>query len=228
MAEVEVKDSGKGGKKKGQQKKMKIHVDFTPMVDMNMLLITFFMFCTTLSKPQTMEISMPTNDKVTEEEQNKVRESEAITILLGDNDRVFYYLGQPKYEDYTSLVESSYGADGLRALLLERNKTVVNKVKELKERKKRKEIDEVVFDSLVTEAKKTKGSPVVMIKAKLADENGKNGASYRNLIDALDEMIICDIGRYAIVDITEGDLFLMENYEKKGALSDQIDTALKN
>ena len=33
MAEVEVKDSGKGGKK-GQQKKMKIHVDFTPMVDM--------------------------------------------------------------------------------------------------------------------------------------------------------------------------------------------------
>ena len=226
MAEVEVKDSGKGGKK-GQQKKMKIHVDFTPMVDMNMLLITFFMFCTTLSKPQTMEISMPTNDKVTEEEQNKVKESEAITILLGDNDRVFYYLGQPKYEDYTSLVESSYGADGLRALLLERNKTVVNKVKDLKERKKRKEIDEVAYDSLVSEAKKTKGSPVVMIKAKLADENGKNGASYRNLIDALDEMIICDIGRYAIVDMTEGDLFLMENYEKKGALSDQIDTALK-
>ena len=66
-----------------------------------------------------------------------------------------------------------------------------------------------------------------MIKAKLADENGQNGASYRNLIDALDEMIICDIGRYAIVDITEGDLFLMENYEKKGALSDQIDTSLK-
>lgn len=227
MAEVEVKDSGKGGKK-GQQKKMKIHVDFTPMVDMNMLLITFFMFCTTLSKPQTMEISMPTNDKVTEEEQNKVKESEAITILLGDNDRVFYYLGQPKYEDYTSLVESSYTADGLRALLLERNKTVVAKVKDLKERKKREEIDEVTYDSLVTEAKKTKGSPVVMIKAKLADENGKNGASYRNLIDALDEMIICDIGRYAIVDITEGDLFLMENYEMKGALSDQIDTSIKN
>ena len=228
MAEVEVKDSGKGGKK-GQQKKMKIHVDFTPMVDMNMLLITFFMFCTTLSKPQTMEISMPTNDKVTEEEQNKVKESEAITILLGDNDRVFYYLGQPKYEDYTSLVESSYGADGIRALLLDRNKTVVDKVKTLKERKKREEIDEVTYDSLMTEAKKTKGSPVVMIKAKLPDEEtGSKGATYRNLVDALDEMIICSIGRYAIVDITEGDLFLMENYEKKGALSDQIDTALKN
>ena len=214
MAEVEVKDSGKGGKK-GQQKKMKIHVDFTPMVDMNMLLITFFMFCTTLSKPQTMEISMPTNDKVTEEEQNKVKASEAITILLGDNDRVFYYLGEPQYEDYTSLIETSYNADGIRALLLDRNKEVVAKVKDLKERKKR-------------EAKKAKGAPVVMIKAKLPDEEGKNGATYRNLIDALDEMIICSIGKYAIVDITEGDLFLMENYEKKGALSDQIDTSKKN
>ena len=42
---------------------MTVRVDFTPMVDMNMLLITFFMLCTTLSKPQTMEISMPSNDK---------------------------------------------------------------------------------------------------------------------------------------------------------------------
>ena len=205
MAEVEVKDSGKGGKK-GQQKKMKIHVDFTPMVDMNMLLI----------------------DKVTEEEQNKVKASEAITILLGDNDRVFYYLGEPQYEDYTSLIETSYNADGIRALLLDRNKEVVAKVKDLKERKKREEISEEVFDSLVVDAKKAKGAPVVMIKAKLPDEEGKNGATYRNLIDALDEMIICSIGKYAIVDITEGDLFLMENYEKKGALSDQIDTSKKN
>ena len=53
MAEVEVKDSGKGGKK-GQQKKMKIHVDFTPMVDLIMLFISFFWFCTSLSIPQTM------------------------------------------------------------------------------------------------------------------------------------------------------------------------------
>lgn len=48
--------------------------DFTPMVDMNMLLITFFMLCTSLSKPQTMEISMPSNDKsITEEQQSKVK-----------------------------------------------------------------------------------------------------------------------------------------------------------
>ena len=70
MAEIQ-ESSGKTGK--SQQKKFSVRVDFTPMVDMNMLLITFFMLCTSLSKPQTMEISMPTNDKVTEEEQTKIK-----------------------------------------------------------------------------------------------------------------------------------------------------------
>ncbi len=49
-------------KKESKQKKMNVRVDFTPMVDMLMLLITFFMLCTSLSKPQTMELTMPSND----------------------------------------------------------------------------------------------------------------------------------------------------------------------
>ena len=64
---AEVKQSG-GEEKKGKPKKQTLRVDFTPMVDMNMLLITFFMFCTTLSKPQIMDIAMPTDQKLTEEE----------------------------------------------------------------------------------------------------------------------------------------------------------------
>ena len=80
-AEVQ-ESSGKRGK--GKQKKMTVRVDFTPMVDMNMLLITFFMLCTTLSKPQTMEISMPSNDKdITEQQKSMVKASQAITLLLG-------------------------------------------------------------------------------------------------------------------------------------------------
>ena len=72
MAEIQESGNKKGGKSK--QKKMTVRVDFTPMVDMNMLLITFFMLCTSLSKPQTMEISMPSNDKtITEEQQTKSR-----------------------------------------------------------------------------------------------------------------------------------------------------------
>ena len=86
MAEVNT-DKEKNDGKKGKQKKMTVRVDFTPMVDMNMLLITFFMLCTSLSKPQTMEISMPSKDQVTEAEQTKVKASKAITLLLGEEDK---------------------------------------------------------------------------------------------------------------------------------------------
>ena len=95
---AEIQDSGK--KKSSKQKKMTVRVDFTPMVDMNMLLITFFMLCTSLSKPQTMEISMPTNDKnITEEQQNKVKASQALTLLLDGNNKLYYYEGEPNYKE---------------------------------------------------------------------------------------------------------------------------------
>ena len=55
----------KGGSK---QKKMNSRVDFTPMVDMIMLLVTFFMLCTTLLKPQTMELSMPSDKEAVTED----------------------------------------------------------------------------------------------------------------------------------------------------------------
>ena len=164
MAEVQQKDNG--GKQKGKQKKMTIRVDFTPMVDMNMLLITFFMLCTSLSKPQTMEISMPSNDKVSEEEQNKVQASRAITVLLGGDDQLYYYTGEPSYEDYTSLKVTSYKADGLRALLLNRNREVVAKMDQLKKDKAENRLTEEQYDEKVAELRKTeKTSPIVLIKA---------------------------------------------------------------
>uniref|UniRef100_UPI0020C4304E ExbD/TolR family protein n=1 Tax=Salmonella enterica TaxID=28901 RepID=UPI0020C4304E len=58
-----------------------VRVDFTPMVDMNMLLITFFMLCTTMIKSQTLQIALPSNEKVEKQDQNKVKKSEAITVI---------------------------------------------------------------------------------------------------------------------------------------------------
>ncbi|KAA6307548.1 hypothetical protein EZS27_040782, partial [termite gut metagenome] len=198
---------------KGKQKKMTVRVDFTPMVDMNMLLITFFMLCTSLSKPQTMEISMPTNDKnITEEEQNKVKASQAITVLLSSGDKIYYYEGEPNYKDYTSLKESAYTPEGLRGLLLQKNKDAVRQVNELKEKKKNLEIADEDYAKQVSELKNGKDTPVIIIKA-------TDDATYKNLIDALDEMQICDIGKYVITEIADADKFLIENYEKKGELS---------
>ena len=212
-AEVQESNKKKGGK--GKQKKMTVRVDFTPMVDMNMLLITFFMLCTSLSKPQTMEISMPSNDKsITEEQQNKVKASQAITLLLAGDDKIYYYEGEPDYKDYNSLKTSSYNPDGLRAMLLQRNRAAVQEVNQLKQQKLDLQITDQEYTDKVTEIKSGKDTPVVIIKA-------TDQSTYRNLVDTLDEMQICNIGKYVIVDIAEGDEFLLKNYETKGELSKQ-------
>ena len=217
MAEIQENNSGKGKEGKGKQKKMTIRVDFTPMVDMNMLLITFFMLCTSLSKPQTMEISMPTKD-TQEDMQTKVAASRAITLLLGEDDKVYYYLGEPNYQDYTSLKETTYTPDGLRAVLLARNANVVARINELKKKKLDGEITEEEFKTQSTEIKKDENAPVVSIK-------GTDESSYKNLIDALDAMQICDISLYAIVPIAEGDLWLIKNLKSAGDLGKNSEMA---
>ena len=217
MAEIQSNEGG-GKKKKGgsKQKKLSVHIDFTPMVDMNMLLITFFMLCTSLSKPQTMEISMPSNDKnVTEQDRDQVKASQAITLVLSGHDSVFYYTGQPDYKNYNSLKQTSYNADGIRAFLLKRNAEAVDKINKLKQDKLQRKITQQDFTKQVSDIKSGKGTPVVIIKA--ADR-----ANYKNLIDALDEMQICNIGKYVIDKITPGDLFLIKNFETKGAYSNKF------
>ena len=219
MAEV---NTGGGDKpKKGKPHKKETRVDFTPMVDMNMLLITFFMLCTSMSKPQTMEIVMPTKDKnLTEQEKNKVKDTNAITLILGADDKVYYYLGKPNYNDYSSTKVANYGGaedkNSLRSLLLERNKVGVAQVQKLKQLKYKKQISDEDFTKQIAEIKNSKDGQVVIIKP--TDES-----TYMNLIDALDEMQICSIGKYAIVDVEAGDKYLVENLQKQGALTKASD-----
>ncbi|MBD8389819.1 biopolymer transporter ExbD [Dysgonomonas sp. BGC7] len=205
-------DTGGGEEKKGKPKKQTLRVDFTPMVDMNMLLITFFMFCTTLSKPQIMDIAMPTDEKLTKEDEVKVKDSKSVTLLLGDDNKVYYYTGIPDYTDYTTLKETNYSPEGLRALLLERNKDVVDQMRELRHEKyvTNKKMSDDVFKERSREIKGVKDGQVVVIKP-------TSESTYKNLVDALDEMQICSIDKYAIVDMTEGDQYLLENLKTKGA-----------
>ena len=107
-------------KKESKQKKINVRVDFTPMVDMLMLLITFFMLCTTLSKPQTMELTMPSNDDTTTDEQkNEAKASETVTIYVAANNKILYGEGIPQYDNPNWLKETTWGNDGIRKALRE-------------------------------------------------------------------------------------------------------------
>jgi biopolymer transport protein ExbD len=203
MSEISTESSG-GKKGKKKSKKVSTRIDFTPMVDLGFLLITFFMLTTTMIKPQTMEIAMPSKDKVPEEEQTKVKASRAITIILEKNNEVYYYEGTRENDIDPKVNKTDFSASGIREFLIKRNYDVMVKVEELNKEKARTEMKQEEYDKRKNEIIADKKAPIVLIKA-------TNDASYRNLVDILDEMAICNIGRYAIVDITEYDIELLKS-----------------
>ncbi len=106
-------------KNASKQKKKDTRVDFTPMVDMMMLLITFFMLCTTLSKPQSMQLTMPSNDKNLEKEDKSVtKASHTVTIYLAADNKIYYVAGLPEYDKPECLKETTWGRSGIRDVLI--------------------------------------------------------------------------------------------------------------
>jgi biopolymer transport protein ExbD len=205
--------------KKSRQKKSQTRVDFTPMVDMMMLLITFFMLCTSLAKPQTMELSMPTNDKNLEDQDKSVtKASYTITIYVTADNQIHYVEGMPKYDDPTCLKKTTWGKDGIRKVLITHvtedntqpiQQVMLAKAKLDQKRHQNPKFTQQMYDD---ELRKIKAGEIdgnkiqtmtIIIKA-------TDNASYLNVVDALDEMQICSVGKYVIDKITPDDLKLLE------------------
>jgi len=183
-------DSGgdSGGHKKGpgvkKAKKLSTRVDMTPMVDLGFLLITFFIFTTTMSSPTTMDLFMP-KDTNKDEEQNKAKESGALTLLLGKNNVIYYYEGQLK-DDASNFKTATFKE--IRSIIINKKKDVMAAH---------------VHDASCEETwKKNNGDKnscrdkdlVVVIKP---DED----ATFKNTVDILDEMTINEVKRFAMVDL---------------------------
>jgi biopolymer transport protein ExbD len=214
MAEI-IENEGGGGHKKGKRraKKTPAHIDMTPMVDLACLLLTFFMLTTAFSKPKVMEIVLPSKDVV--KNPPKVDDSRVVTVILAENDQIFYYngLADPTKGSLPVLIKSNYGKDGIRKMLLARNKDLFDKVYfyndsltrglgKYKANQPKDSIDKQV--KRMRSADKT--GPIVLIKA-------AEGVTYGNLVDIIDEMAITSVARYAVVDL---------NYVEKKMLSDAL------
>jgi biopolymer transport protein ExbD len=171
MASIEAAGGG-GGHKKGpgvkKGKKLSTTVDLTPLVDLAFLLITFFIFTTTMSTPTAMNLFLP-KDTEKPEDQNKAKESGALTILLSKDRSVFYY-------------EGLLATDGSNFKQMPFSE-VRNLIMDKKSRTKAEDL-------------------VIVIKP-------TEYCTFADVVDALDEMTIADLKRYAMVDVSEGELALI-------------------
>ena len=186
MAQMDVA-AGDSGHKKGpgvkKSKKLSTRVDMTPMVDLGFLLITFFIYTTTMSTPNTTKLNMPKK----EEDQTKSMEVEKaglLTILLGKGDQIYYYEGElkPDGSNFMTTTYPSPGNPGLRKVIQDKKSAV---------------IAAWTPGGAVKETEKDRGLTVVIKPSK--------EANYGRTVDVLDEMTINDVKVYAIVDISESE-----------------------
>ena len=191
---AEIADSGgghgKGGKKRA--KKQSTRVDMTPMVDLAFLLLTFFVLTSTFSKPKSMELSLPAEPPPGSPPPPEVKNG--VTFLLTKDDRIFYYVGQfyapgnDKGAPPTDLKETNFSPEGLHKLLSEQNKWAIDEIKSLTEKNKKKELADTTYKRMAVEA--TADTKAITVLIKTDDQ-----ATYRNAIDMLDELKICNVGK---------------------------------
>ncbi len=208
MAEIAEGGSGgghKGGKKRA--KKLSTRVDMTPMVDLAFLLLTFFVLTATFSKPKTMELTFPAPPPpdVKPDEIKK-----GVTLLLTKDDRVFYYEGEFRAEandkgpktEITELDFSQSSSNSLHKYLLEKNKPMHEQIKALKAKHDNNQLPDTTFKRLVRERKADKESYTFLIKT-------DDQATYKNVIDVIDELNVNVVGKYVMVDIMKNEMDLV-------------------
>lgn len=187
-------DSG-GGKKRA--KKGSTHIDMTPMVDLAFLLLTFFILTTTMYRPSTLQLTFP----VPPENPDEVKPTElsnAVTLLLTGEDRIFYYFGEFRSQPdpatgkmATELSETNF--KDVRKLLADRNAQTIAQLNDLARQFNDKRISEEEYNARRSAIKGDKDNLKAIIKT-------DSEAKYRNMIDLVDEMDIVGIGSYGVLD----------------------------
>ena len=172
MAQTENAANERKGRSFSHNKKQSISIDMTPMVDLGFLLITFFVFTTSLSTPTMTDLYMP-KDPANDTDSTKLTDDLALTLLLDDDNKIYYYNGIfDKAAGKNEIFETNYSTySGIGKII----------------RQKQKDLDE--------SGKFEDGKRGMMLLIKPTSQS-----VYKNIIDALDEVVINDVKKYAIME----------------------------
>jgi len=172
MAQIENSASERKGKSFSHHKKQSLMIDMTPMVDLGFLLITFFVFTTTISAPTMTDLYIP-KDPVDKKDSTKLTNELALTLLLDDNNKVYYYNGI-----FTDALKTNQ--------IFETNYSIYSGIGKII-RQKQKDLD--------ASGKFQDGKKGIMLLIKPTSKS-----VYKNVMDALDEVLINDVRKYAIME----------------------------
>jgi biopolymer transport protein ExbD len=177
---------------KSPKKSRSIKIDMTPMVDLGFLLLTFFILTTTFNKPQAMEISMPVDMKGT----SYLNAENTLNIILSEDDKIFWFMGDLVNSSIKPEInETGFSKEGIRKVLIEKNKKDYVLHKQLETAFIEGEISQEELDEKATAIRNDKRSEKLYVLIK-PNEN----ARYKNIVDILDELAICNIGNYMLLE----------------------------
>ncbi len=182
MAEINASAGANRHQGIARSKKLSTRVDLTPMVDLGFLLITFFVFTTTATQPTAMQLFLPA-DKPGAIDDTEIPESVALTVIPIEGNRVFYYHGDLKNADRP-------GQSGISNFSIADGIGAV-----IREKQKR-----------LAASGKFKRSDLMLIIRPM------NNASYKSVVDALDEVLINQVVHYSFVDITGEEIKFLEGH----------------
>lgn len=179
-------NTSKGNKNYGRRsKKLSTRIDLTPMVDLGFLLITFFLYTTTLAQPKVMPVMMPA--KATDKDASEWKDGQTTTLLLAKDHRIYYYNGIGDDPTHPPVVRQATfnTSEGIRQVIR-------NRIQEVKKLQR-----EGVLNS--------KNDAAFLIKADIT-------STYDDFVRIMDELNINDVKIKAVVDITPGDQALIAAY----------------
>jgi biopolymer transport protein ExbD len=172
MVQIQLQPAVAG--KRNSIRRSHIRIDMTPMVDLGFLLITFFIFTSSMSESKATDLYLTAGNEIS----SNVGESTALTILLTGDNSIYYYHG--KWEDAVknkAVLPSNYDIkNGIGNVIRNKQKALGNKSADM----------------------------TLLIKP-------TEHSTYNNLMNVLDEVLINQVKRYAIMEVTENELSLLEN-----------------